>query len=268
MPKSPFRRKPAAHAPSSLFRYLFPRSRARARLHLSRLRHETFPSLKQNAKSRIYKYIVYRQAVKARGKQTIFQRLRDYTRRLSGRSYLEDAARLRRQQIAKRPGNTESGSRAMTYQESYEAREPGTRRRKLAGYLKAANELRQTYTQQYASNWSTKEAQYDYEDDTPGGFPDAAVVRSGREEMILFPSYARRHIKRKPEAQPGTIQETEGEGRDVRDSTGAGDAEFWKQQWNNYEDDNAVVDVDVRGWIYSPQPFLYSILHLPEKNRS
>ena len=43
-----------------------------------------------------------------------------------------------------------------------------------------------------------------------------------------------------------------GDGRDVRDSAGAGDAEFWKQQWNNYEDDNAVVDVDVRGWIYSP----------------
>jgi phosphatidate phosphatase APP1 len=56
----------------------------------------------------------------------------------------------------------------------------------------------------------------------------------------------------KPEAEPGTIQETPGDGRDVRDSAGAGDAEFWKQQWNNYEDDNAVVDVDVRGWIYSP----------------
>jgi phosphatidate phosphatase APP1 len=247
MPKLPFRR-----GPSSLLRFLFPRTRARARLHLSRFRHDTLHSLKNSAKSRIYKYIVYRQAAKAQGKQGIVQRLRGYTRRLSGRSYLEDAARLRRQQIAKRPGTTHSGSRAMTYQESYEAREPGTRRRKLAGYLKAANELRQTYTQQYASNWSSKEAQYDYEDDTPGGFPDAAVVRSGREEMILFPSYARRHIKRKPEAQPGTIQETEGEGRDVRDSTGAGDAEFWKQQWNNYEDDNAVVDVDVRGWIYSP----------------
>jgi phosphatidate phosphatase APP1 len=51
---------------------------------------------------------------------------------------------------------------------------------------------------------------------------------------------------------PGTIQETAGDGRDVRDSAGAGDAEFWKQQWNDYEDDNAVVDVDVRGWIYSP----------------
>lgn len=43
-----------------------------------------------------------------------------------------------------------------------------------------------------------------------------------------------------------------GDGRDVRDTVGAGDAEFWKQQWDNYEDDNAVADVDVRGWIYSP----------------
>ena len=31
--------------------------------------------------------------------------------------------------------------------------------------------------------------------DGPGAFPDAAVVRSGTEEMILFPSYARRHVK-------------------------------------------------------------------------
>lgn len=140
----------------------------------------------------------------------------------------------------------------MTYQESYEQRDSGGRRRKLAGYLKAANELRQTYTQQYAPSWRGNEENYKFEDDTPGGFPDGAVVRSGEEEMILFPSYARKHIRRKPEAQPGTIQEVEGEGRDVRDSTGAGDAEFWKKQWEDYEDDKAVVDVDVRGWIYSP----------------
>jgi phosphatidate phosphatase APP1 len=140
----------------------------------------------------------------------------------------------------------------MTYQESYEQRESGGRRRKLAGYLKAANEIRQTYTQQYAPSWKGNEENYKFEDDTPGGFPDGAVVRSGEEEMILFPSYARKHIKRKPEAQPGTIQEVGGEGRDVRDSVGAGDAEFWKKQWEDYEDDKAVVDVDVRGWIYSP----------------
>lgn len=85
----------------------------------------------------------------------------------------------------------------MSYQEEYGAREPGTRRRKLAGYLKAANELRQTYQQQYAPGWSRGPSTYEYEDDTPGGFTDAAVVRNGEEEMILFPSYARKHIKKK-----------------------------------------------------------------------
>jgi phosphatidate phosphatase APP1 len=143
----------------------------------------------------------------------------------------------------------------MTYQESYEARESGSRRTKLAGYFKAANEIRQAYTQQYVPSWNSRDTQSDYDDDAPGSHPPgvySAVVRSGEEEMVLFPSYARRHIKKKPEAQPGTIQEVEGEGRDSRDSVGAGDAEFWRQQWNDYEDDNAVVDVDVRGWIYSP----------------
>lgn len=51
---------------------------------------------------------------------------------------------------------------------------------------------------------------------------------------------------------PGTIQETVGAGRDSRDTTGTGDAEFWRQQWEQYEDDNAIVDVDVRGWLYKP----------------
>lgn len=179
--------------------------------------------------------------------------MRGHTRKLiGGGGYLENAARARRQQLVKRSAAQTSGERDMAYQESYEAREPGTRRKKLAGYLKAANDIRQSYTQQYAPNWSSKENQYDYDDEDTAAFPDAAVVRSGEEEMILFPSYARKHIKRKPEAQPGTIQQDSGEGRDVRDTVGAGDAEFWKKQWDNYEDDNAVVDVDVRGWIYSP----------------
>jgi phosphatidate phosphatase APP1 len=251
MPK-PLRRKPSAHGPSVLLRYLFPQTRARARNSLSKLRHETFPSLKQHAQSRIYKYIVYRQALKLKKTSTILQRLRGHTRKLIGSSYLEDEARLRRREIAHATRSKEANKTQMSYHESYDSRESGGRRRKLAGYLKAANELRQTYTQQYAPSWKGNEENYKFEDDTPGGFPDGAVVRSGEEEMMLFPSYARKHIKRKPEAEPGTIQEVEGTGRDSRDTTGAGDAEFWKKQWENYEDDNAVVDVDVRGWIYSP----------------
>jgi len=251
MPKLPFHRKPSAHGPSSLFRNLFPRTRARARERLSKFRHETLSSLRHRAQSRIYKYIIYRQALRLKKKPGLLQRLRLSTRRLTGSNYLEHEARRRRHEIAQHTQSQGISQSKMSYQDDYEPRESGGRRRKLAGYLKAANELRQSYTAQYAPNWKN-EQNYKFEDDSPAGFADAAVVRSGKEELILFPSYARKHIKRKPEAEPGTIQESEGEGRDVRDSVGAGDAEFWKQQWQNYEDDNAVVDVDVRGWIYSP----------------
>ncbi|KAF1977778.1 hypothetical protein BU23DRAFT_499678 [Bimuria novae-zelandiae CBS 107.79] len=251
MPK-PRLHKPSAHGTSSLLRYLFPHTSQRARAHLSKFRHELLPSLKHRTQSRIYKYILYRQALKLKKQPGILQRLRGHTRKLLGRPHVEHEARLRREKLTKSSTSREPGGNAMSYQDDYAPREPGARRKKLAGYLKAANELRQTYQQQYAPNWSRSEASYDYEDDTPGSFPDAAIVRNGDEEMILFPSYARKHIKRKPEAEPGTIQEVPGDGRDVRDSAGAGDAEFWKQQWDKYEDDNAVVDVDVRGWIYSP----------------
>lgn len=72
-----------------------------------------------------------------------------------------------------------------------EGREPGARRKKLAGYLKAANEIRQSY-------FSADGTQHRHgAEDGPGSFPDAAVVRSGNEEMILFPSYARKHVKSK-----------------------------------------------------------------------
>lgn len=74
----------------------------------------------------------------------------------------------------------------------FEAREPGARRKKLAGYLKAANEMRQSY---FSADGS-REQHHDVEDG-PGAFPDAAVVRSGNEEMILFPSYARKHVQSK-----------------------------------------------------------------------
>lgn len=123
-----------------------------------------------------------------------------------------------------------------------ESRERGSRRRKFAGYLKAANELRQTYTQ----GWSRGEPE-------TGPFADVGAVSNGNEEMILFPSYAKHHIKVKPEAVPGTIQSETGTGRDLRDTTGIGDAEFWRQQWDAYENDHAIVDVDVRGWLFVPQ---------------
>jgi phosphatidate phosphatase APP1 len=244
--RSPFHHRSPAHSSPSILRFLFPRTRARARARLSKLRHETVPALKRRTQSRIYRYLVARQAAKLSNKSTILQRLRSQTRRLlGGSSSLENAIRLRRVDIAKSSNNHNSSKKGMSYQDNNAPREAGGRRRKLAGYFKAANELRQTYTQQYASSWANRESNFDYEDEAPGSFSDAAIVRSGDEEMILFPSYARPHVKKKPEPMP-EVHDND------RDTSGAGDAEFWKQQWNAYEDDNATVDVDVRGWIYSP----------------
>lgn len=86
-----------------------------------------------------------------------------------------------------------------------EGREPGARRKKLAGYLKAANELRQSYMSGDGTHYGSKDGSDDMGIDTPGAFPDAAVVRNGNEEMILFPSYARQHVKSKvsKEYKPG-----------------------------------------------------------------
>lgn len=125
---------------------------------------------------------------------------------------------------------------------------PGSRREKVRGFLRAANEVRQSYQAQIEQRLQASET----DGSMPGDFPDVEIVRSGREEMLLFPSYARRHVKRKSDPedsarhQPGTHES-------VESPHSSGDAEFWKREWEKYEDVNAIVDVDVRGWVYSPQ---------------
>ncbi|KAI9774354.1 MAG: hypothetical protein M1840_004248 [Geoglossum simile] len=133
-----------------------------------------------------------------------------------------------------------------------EGRERGARRRKIAGYLKAANDLRQSYQQSYGVGKGniTDSDVYGDERGMPGAFPDVAIVGNGDGEMVLFPSYARRHVK-KEEPSPQSQQPTsdaagEGGGNDALD------AAYWREQWERWEDDRAIADVDVRGWIYSP----------------
>ncbi|KAI9703800.1 MAG: hypothetical protein M1836_007570 [Candelina mexicana] len=134
-----------------------------------------------------------------------------------------------------------------------EGHERGGRRRKLAGYLKAANELRQSYQQSYSPQWGNNAEADEDEAGIPGAFPDVAVVRNEGEEMVLFPSYARRHVKKeKPRVAPGSQQHVPGSADDNRDSSNTGDAEYWRKEWEKYEDDKAIVDVDIRGWLYAP----------------
>ena len=124
--------------------------------------------------------------------------------------------------------------------------ERGARRKKLAGYLKAANELRQSYQQSYGLG-GQRDGADDDSSAVPGAFPDSSVVRNGNEEMLLFPSYAIRLP-----AKRSHRREEPGASQDIRSEKGSGDAECWKKEWEKYEKDNSLVEVDIRGWLYSP----------------
>ncbi|PMB70077.1 Uncharacterized protein C29B5.04c [Beauveria bassiana] len=130
--------------------------------------------------------------------------------------------------------------------------ERGYRRRKLAemaGSLyrtgqQAVSDMRDSYVQ-------TRARMADTEDDNrsnmhiPGAFPDAAITVQGDEHLVLFPSYAKRHTKRDwstVQAQ-NLAQEQDGPIRDE---------DYWRQEFDRHEDERAIADVDVRGWIYNP----------------
>lgn len=293
---SPFGRGPQNR--TSFLRLLFPHIRQRIRTRLTNFRLETFPEFGEKAKAGIYRLIVRRQARKLlrKGKGSVLAGVRKSVTlarlcssaaiirlrrtggilaRLGHRSRAFWSGPHRPDHVKSTKGSTMTSTPRplrTTLRSGQDAEntgmEPGSRRRKLVGYLKAANELRQTYQQNYTQSWANRDSQGDPLDPVPGAFPGGAAARSGEEEMVLFPSYARRHVKQKacvlrskteteanitqPTAIPGTIQESGGSGRDVRDTIGSGDAEYWKEEWDKYEDDNAIVDVDVRGWIFTP----------------
>lgn len=119
----------------------------------------------------------------------------------------------------------------------------GGRRRKLAGYLRAAKELGQSYQQ---AHFGTREVdEVDELPAIPGAFPDVAIATHGDEQLVLFPSYCKRHLKDEPRL-PAERPQSE------RNSATENDADFWKKEWDRFESDKAIVDVDVRGWLYSP----------------
>ncbi len=127
-----------------------------------------------------------------------------------------------------------------------EAPSRGNRRRKVANYLKAANKTWQSYQDSASTKWDNRGADQGQEENVPGAFPDVSIIRNGGEEMILFPSYCKRHIK--------TLKNNGLDDESLKTETGerTEDSEWWRQEWEKYENDKAIVDVDVRGWVYTP----------------
>ncbi|KAL4999161.1 hypothetical protein BDV10DRAFT_58552 [Aspergillus recurvatus] len=147
---------------------------------------------------------------------------------------------------------SEYGSSSSTWSSGYgygNGRERGARRKKVFEYLKAANELRQSY----AASWTAqRNASRDLGDEymnTPGAFPDVEIARSGNEEMVIFPSYARRLDRDRIAAQKMTRRESLDSIDEYRGYDGIRERD---EEWETFDDEDAVVAVDVRGWVYAP----------------
>lgn len=127
----------------------------------------------------------------------------------------------------------------------------GGRRKRLAAMAgrmysagaSAITEVKESYNQTRAGQIDTDEVQ---KITIPGAFPDVKIVHKGNEQMVLFPSYAKRHIKNQ-----GRQFETPA-GPPHPADVDMDQEEYWQQEWARHEDEKAIVDVDVRGWIYNP----------------
>lgn len=245
---------------TSLFRYLFPKTSLRARNRLASFRLDTLPYYKHRAQNRIYRFIVERhrkrQEARRTGKPT---GVIDYLKRRGRKAFGIRPNRNHQAMASNTTGNTpEPGSTEGAFDgvptkemgEGYpEAPGRGARRRKVANYLKVANETWRSYQDSATTKWDLRRSGDENRADPnmPGSFPDVSIVRgSGGEEMILFPSYCKRHIKTQKNAGLGDESLKSETGEHVEES------EWWKQEWEKYENDKAIVDVDVRGWIYTP----------------
>jgi phosphatidate phosphatase APP1 len=126
----------------------------------------------------------------------------------------------------------------------------GYRRRKfaaLAGTVyrageKAVTEIRESYAQTRTRAMDMSGAHG--RTTIPGSFPGVAITVQGDDQMVIFPSYAKRHTKR--QWDESTEHHTPTPHGSIRDE------DFWRREWERNQDEKAVVDVDVRGWVYSP----------------
>lgn len=237
---------PTRSSRPSIFRYLIFQTRQRARARLFTFKYDTLPYYGQRARSRIYRFIANRLLKHKQRKEagkTILGRLRR-SRRLFTRLQKNDARLLTVPNMSQEADLKDSGSSSGSHGSLYGR---GSRRRKLADYLKAANELRQSYQSAYGLGGQTDGEAEESGARSSGAYSDVSVVRAEDEELVLFPSYARQHHarRRRQLEPPGAVQ-------DIRENDDSGNTEYWRKQWAEYEEDNSIVDVDVRGWVYSP----------------
>ncbi|KAI5867884.1 hypothetical protein GGS23DRAFT_601896 [Durotheca rogersii] len=240
--------RPHPHRRQSLLQYIFPRSlRERYRERLISFHLDTFPYYKHHIQSRIYRFILDRQR-RRRGQP----RLVDYVRRLllgltGSNKDAKNVAGTLTGKMTSVPGyGTERGDLG-----AEGGRERGARRRILAAMAgsvyragaSAVNEIKESYYQTKIQDIGTPGSP---KTTIPESFPHVAVVTNGNEQMVLFPSYAKRHVSQRSRKMdsPG--------GSPYSSPVDTNEREYWRGDLPQHENEDAVVDVDVRGWIYNP----------------
>ncbi|KAF9872975.1 actin patch protein [Colletotrichum karsti] len=260
---APFRRfgppRPHPHNRTSLLRYIFPRTlRDRYRERVLDFRLDTLPQLKHRLQSRIYRYILERQR-----KRNEKSRLLDVFRRQSRRLLLgpppaRPARHARGGQTSKKMpswsdytgygGGAASGANGNGNDDGYGER--GSRRKWLAAKAGsvyragavAMNEIKEGYAQTRVRSLETEDGMA--RTTIPGSFPGVAITVQGDDQMVIFPSYAKRHTKQDwGDGDEYFSQDPHGSIRDP---------DYWRKEWERNEDERAIVDIDVRGWVYSP----------------
>ncbi|KAL1900657.1 hypothetical protein Sste5346_002382 [Sporothrix stenoceras] len=227
-----------------------------------RFRLETLPRYRQRAHSRLYRFLVDR-AARRRGRLSQKERDKELRRQ-------DQQLTLRLLPLAMQNNSYNSDSGA----------EHGSRRRRFAALannvyragVAAASEIRDQYNTSRAMRDGEGSASSDFEEDRPpnipGAFPDVAFATGGDAQMVLFPMYAKRHVRKygpkHREAAQRYERERYGYDRDTRDDDSDSSnsnnrmnvgrhpdaAPNWSQEFARLEDEKAVVDVNVHGWLY------------------
>ncbi|CUS08560.1 unnamed protein product [Tuber aestivum] len=115
--------------------------------------------------------------------------------------------------------------------------ERGGRRKRITDFLKTANELRQSYTAGYTNRSVELEKGHVGGPEEQGDWTDIDIMKGGDEELVLFPCYARERPPG-PQGMPSF-------------QMNLGNNNWWGEEQPDERDDN-VVDVDVRGWLFTP----------------
>ena len=215
---------------------------------------EVVPYIKHSLQRRIYNYIVRRQSKRAAKSRILDlvaaqERLRLQAGARPNHASERALSNPKAGAMSAISGSTAANDGAM---DAGERGERGYRRRKLAAMAgnlyrtgqQAVTDLRETYAQTRGRGMDEAGQESIH---IPDAFPDVAISSQGVEQMVLFPSYAKRHVKRdwsraarNTHPPPPDLPEVKAD-------------EWWRQEWERHEDEKAIVDVDVRGWIYSPQ---------------